>query len=409
MFWVNLLILACLAAGHAEILIAVVNRLHARTFSAKFLRTVRHLHDMLVPTFPLILLFGAGLGKHGVLRGGRWQDLPWYWQAIAAVCAAGFVGLLWACIRWWTRKVPAARLRSASRVIDLEQKMGYRPLGQGPRQILAGVPGNQLFELELTEQELGFARLPKSYDGLSIVHLTDLHFTGVIQREWYEEVIELAAGLRPDMFIFTGDLLDDHRLIEWLPETLGRLQAPLGCWFILGNHDCLAKLRKSRQVLQDLGWNDLGSRTAAVGDRESRLVLAGSEVPWIGSHPEFDPADESFRILLSHTPDHFRLAQQNNVDLMLSGHNHGGQVIIPGIGPVYSPSRHGVKYASGLFEQNGTLLFVSRGLSGCHPLRLNCRPELASLVLRRVEGNQREQHQQEQTAEDRRELAVGCH
>ncbi|MCA9117594.1 MAG: hypothetical protein KDA79_21135, partial [Planctomycetaceae bacterium] len=170
---------------------------------------------------------------------------------------------------------------------------------------------------------------------------------------------------------------------SWLPDTIGRLQAPLGCWYILGNHDRRLISDELRQMLSDLGWRNLGGRTEVIEQDGGKMVLGGSEVPWMGTHPDFTAApDDAFRLLLSHTPDNFRWAQQNDVGLMLSGHNHGGQVIVPGIGPIYSPSYYGVKYASGLFEENGTLLSVCRGLSGDHPLRLNCRPELSGLILR---------------------------
>ena len=70
---------------------------------------------------------------------------------------------------------------------------------------------------------------------------------------------------------------------------------------------------------------------------------------------------------------------------MLSGHNHGGQIVLPVLGPVYSPSRFGVKYAAGTFHEPPTLLHVSRGLSGRYPLRWNCLPEVTRIVLRRAD------------------------
>jgi hypothetical protein len=91
---------------------------------------------------------------------------------------------------------------------------------------------------------------------------------------------------------------------------------------------------------------------------------------------------EAFRLLLSHTPDNITWARRHRVNLMLSGHNHGGQVRLPGFGPVYSPSQYGCHYASGVFWEQPTLLYVSRGISGKHPLRWNCLPELTRLVLR---------------------------
>jgi predicted MPP superfamily phosphohydrolase len=102
----------------------------------------------------------------------------------------------------------------------------------------------------------------------------------------------------------------------------------------------------------------------------------------MGSRPQW-PSDGSFRLLLSHTPDNLPRAKREGVDLMLSGHVHGGQVVLPIFGPVYAPSRYGVKYASGVFHEPPTVLHVSRGLSGRHPLRFRCRPEVTRLVLRR--------------------------
>ncbi|MCA9116186.1 MAG: hypothetical protein KDA79_13965, partial [Planctomycetaceae bacterium] len=211
MSWMNLLILGCLSVGHAELLVAGVNRLHAgrmplrRLFRRLIqLKRLRHLHELLIPLFPVVLLFSVGLGEGGVLQGGRWRDLPLLWQVVLCFCAAGFAGFCWSVLRWWLKRVPAARLRLTSRVIDLEREMGYRPTGAGPRQILTKVPGNQLFQLEMTEQELCLPGLPAELDGLSIVHLTDLHFIGTIERAWFEEVLARAAELRPDLFLFTG-------------------------------------------------------------------------------------------------------------------------------------------------------------------------------------------------------------
>ena len=103
----------------------------------------------------------------------------------------------------------------------------------------------------------------------------------------------------------------------------------------------------------------------------------------MGQHPDFGqtPAG-AFRLLLSHTPDNVSWARHAQVDLMLSGHNHGGQVVLPLFGPVYSPSVYGCKYAAGTYWQPPTLLHVSRGISGRHPLRWRCRPELTRLTLR---------------------------
>jgi predicted MPP superfamily phosphohydrolase len=89
------------------------------------------------------------------------------------------------------------------------------------------------------------------------------------------------------------------------------------------------------------------------------------------------------RLLLSHSPDQYAWARTYGFDLMLAGHNHGGQIVFPLLGPMAVPSRYGVKYACGVFYEAPTLLHVSRGISSELPLRLRCPPELALLELRR--------------------------
>jgi predicted MPP superfamily phosphohydrolase len=86
--------------------------------------------------------------------------------------------------------------------------------------------------------------------------------------------------------------------------------------------------------------------------------------------------------LLAHSPDQFGWAQANEVDLMLAGHNHGGQVCLPLLGPIVAPSLHGVRYGSGTFRAGNTVMHVSRGTSSLTPLRWNCPPEIAVLTLR---------------------------
>ena len=103
----------------------------------------------------------------------------------------------------------------------------------------------------------------------------------------------------------------------------------------------------------------------------------------MGPDPDLAGTPENaFRLLLSHTPDQIQRARADQIDLMLAGHNHGGQVRFPLFGPVYSPSVYGCRYASGVFWEAPTLLHVSRGLGGRHPLRINCRPEVTRIVLR---------------------------
>jgi predicted MPP superfamily phosphohydrolase len=117
------------------------------------------------------------------------------------------------------------------------------------------------------------------------------------------------------------------------------------------------------------------------------FVLGVNELPWFEPASNFDVVprhDESglpLRILLAHSPDEFKWAQANEVDLMLAGHLHGGQVRLPLLGAIVSPSRYGVRYALGVFTAGNTVMHVSRGTGSLTPLRYNCPPEISLLTL----------------------------
>jgi predicted MPP superfamily phosphohydrolase len=163
---------------------------------------------------------------------------------------------------------------------------------------------------------------------------------------------------------------------------LGRLRARYGVYFVLGNHDRRPGEARVRRELSGCGLVDLGGRSLTVQAGSCRLLLAGDERPWFGAAPQLDGwAAAELRILLAHTPDRYPWARQQRFDLMLAGHTHGGQVQLPLIGPVVSPSIFGTQYASGVFDEPPTVMHVSRGVSGEHPLRWNCPPELAQLTL----------------------------
>lgn len=397
MFWVNVLSFLLLIAGHTELVVTVVNQVHARRIGCRALRRIRHVHDVLIPAFPLALVWGVGIRGPGLLRGGSWWQLPLGWTVYLGLCLLGTVVLAISAVRWLRRTVPHLQLANHSQFVDIEDRLGYRPIGDGPFRWLARWPGNEAFRVEVVEKTFRLPRLPPEWDGLSILLISDLHFIGTLDRPFFEEIAALGAESHADVIVFTGDLLDDARLLDWLPDTLGSLQTPLGKYFVLGNHDWFLDSEMIRRTLTEQGWQDVAGKMAVIsslrGDGDDfgavmpPLVIAGTEQPWMGEHPDFSrAADNAFRILLSHSPDNLRWARRQNVDLMLCGHNHGGQVVLPVIGPVYSPSRFGVRYASGAFWEEPTLMYVSRGLSARHPFRWNCPPELPKLVLRARES-----------------------
>jgi predicted MPP superfamily phosphohydrolase len=347
------------------------------------LKAVRHLHDVLMLAGPPLIVWYVGLSGPKLLLGGSWQEVSFPWLVYFSLCAAGAIGLAIAGVQHALRRLPEALESNHSQEVHVAERLGYKPFGRGPYQALARLPGNELFRVEFSQKTLRLPRLPAEWDGLTILHLSDLHFIGTLDLPFFEEITRISAELNADLVVFTGDLLDNQELVDWLPATLGQLSAPLGCHFILGNHDWYLEPEPIRQALVELGWHDAADALKVLSHRGRTLAIGGSELPWMGRHPEFCSApSDAFRLLLSHTPDNLPWAVAEGIDLMLSGHNHGGQVVLPLLGPVYSPSVYGCRYAAGLFWQSPTLLHVSRGVSGRHPFRWHCKPEVTKLILR---------------------------
>ena len=149
---------------------------------------------------------------------------------------------------------------------------------------------------------------------------------------------------------------------------------------ILGNHDAYHGPGLVRAELEKCGYAVLGADTKEVTIRGARCEFTGYETPWFPA-PGTPPAG-GFRICVSHSPDGFPWAQSHGFDLILAGHVHGGQVRVPIIGSIFVPSRYGRRYDMGVFEKNGTVMVVGRGLSGKEPLRFRCNPQVIRIVLK---------------------------
>ncbi|WP_166823427.1 metallophosphoesterase [Thalassoroseus pseudoceratinae] len=381
MSFTSFCVVILLAAGHAELQAVAINRIHGLALPEWVLKFTQRLHDVAIIAFPIALLGMVWLGPSW-FQEADFQQAPIGWRVVAGVCGVGLLSLVASSIRWQIRRPASTQISADSRIVDYRTKLGSRCLGNGPHRIIARLPFNEVCQVEFQEQQFHCSRLPTAWDGFSILHLSDFHLIGTLSLDFFREVCAEVNDQPYDLVVFTGDLFDDISHVSWLPETLGKLHGRLGQYFILGNHDERQDSAVIRTAVSDLGWQDVSGRVCELSDRGHRLEIAGTEWPWMSEHPPLSvQSSTGFRILLSHTPDHFQWAQRHDVDVMLSGHNHGGQVILPVIGPVYAPSLQGVKHSAGSWYREPTLMHVSRGLSGEIPLRWNCRPTVTKLVL----------------------------
>ncbi len=316
------------------------------------------------------------------------------WLLYQTVCVIAAIKLLPRWIKSRFRRPIAQLVTNDTVYVDVAKELGHLPVGKLSTRLAMSLPGNEICQLAMPVKTLRLASLPEPLDGLSIVHLSDLHFTGQMTQSYYDYVVDRANEMQGDIAVITGDIIDKEECLAWIPETLGRLRAKHGVYFILGNHDKrIGDASRVRKAMTQSGMIDVGGRALALEINGSEIHLAGNELPWFplrASEDLFRPqarAASVFRVLLSHTPDQYLWARDRNYHLMLAGHCHGGQVSLPLLGPIVSPSHHGAKYAAGLFFETPTLLHVSRGLAGTHPLRINCVPELAKLELHHAKAD----------------------
>jgi predicted MPP superfamily phosphohydrolase len=181
----------------------------------------------------------------------------------------------------------------------------------------------------------------------------------------------------------TGDVADSDEHHSWIGPLLGKLVWKEAAVAILGNHDHRHDVEAIRTELRELGMLVPENSWHELTVRGERLVVVGNEEPWLRGVDLGGCPEGPFRLCLSHTPDNLRWACCNGMDLVLSGHVHGGQIRMPPFGSILIPSKCGRRYDHGAYEVGGTLLHVSRGLSGEHPVRYNCRPEVTLITLRK--------------------------
>jgi uncharacterized protein len=383
--------------GHAALWVGLVNRTHSTGMPRFLVKWLSLLCLAAVVSIPVILAAIAWLeSRPDTSAAGTGDFLASLWDRgiyyfVPCIMLAAIVAVVWTKRRV-TYKPPAALQSLTAQRIDVQHRLGMTPLSGRLARFCGRLPANQVFQLSVEHRELEFSRLPAALDGFSIAHLSDFHFTGRIGIEYFQEVVRQANALEPDLIALTGDLVDHAPYIDWLPETVGRLRAKAGVFFIFGNHDLRTRdLERLRRTLTDLGLVDLGGKWQQVHFRGESFILAGNELPWIAPAADMRACvsaaigmehDRPFRILLSHSPDQFEWAQRWDFDLVLAGHTHGGQFCLPWIGPVLTPSWHGVQYCCGTFAAGRTVMQVSRGVSSELPLRWNCPPELSKIVLR---------------------------
>lgn len=383
-----ILLLSCI--GNAELWVVFVNRRHSLKYSHDTLRKIRSLHDFGLILFPPLIVMLAGFCPNGLLRGGSFGDLTWSVQWLLITTLLGLIPFAYSIIRWQLRRPPERLLESSSVTLDslqFAENDAHRKSIIGKKTSrLAQLPFNQIYQLEVNRKRIRIESSSRpahqTIKHLRLAHFSDVHLIGCPGKGFHDFVTDQLIELKPDAFIFTGDLVDQIDLLDWAMESFAKMKAVAPGYFILGNHDWHLDHAHIRNSIEDTGWINVAGMGRIVCIADIPILLAGTEAPWLGENPVVSQrSSEDLRLLLSHAPDQRDYAIANDFDMMLSGHNHGGQVILPLMGPVYSPSKFGVKYSGGVFQHRDMMIHVSRGVAAKDPLRWNCRPEITLLEL----------------------------
>ena len=242
--------------------------------------------------------------------------------------------------------------------------------------------GYERHHLGLTQAEMAVSGLAPALDGLRIGLITDIHHSQMVSAELVTRAVALVRAQLPDLIVLGGDYVTwgDRDYVEPVAELLAPLSAPHGVFAILGNHD---NDRDMPAALAARGITVLRDARTRLEIRSEGLELAGIRF-WTRKPEDIARVLRRAKdtvLLLAHDPRRLTEAAALDVPAVLSGHTHGGQIVLPGFGAL---ARRNFPVLAGLATRDNTSMFVSRGVGTVYvPVRINCPPEVAIVTLRR--------------------------
>lgn len=251
--------------------------------------------------------------------------------------------------------------------------------------------------IEITYVEYINDKLPKSFDNFSICQVSDLHNAEFGKNQHL--LIEKINNLKPDIVVITGDIIDRNKYnLKNVMNFIDGIKDIAPIYYVPGNHE--AGIKNYEDIKNKL----INNGVYVLDNTYDTITINNESIKILGViDPNFYPRDlpneisnvidtimfnlendKNFKILLSHRPELFETYAKKNIDLVLTGHAHGGQIRIPFLGGIIAPNQ-GLfpKYDSGLFKKNNTTMYVSRGMgNSIIPLRINNNPELVHIILK---------------------------
>ena len=245
--------------------------------------------------------------------------------------------------------------------------------------------------LKITQIEQRSPEIPQAFNNFKIVQISDLHDAQL--GENHKNLITKVRKTNPDVIVFTGDLIDSRRYnLAQSIEALTQLASIAPTYYVIGNHEVATnELDLIYTQVEQAGAIPLKNSRAMLEKNGEEIALLGIEDPLTGSSvvnsiqlAKGQLTDDIYTILLSHRPETFDDYVKENIDFVLAGHAHGGQIRVPFIGGIVAPTQGFMpKYTKGLYIEEETTMFISGGIgNSSFPLRLFNRPEIIEITLK---------------------------
>ncbi len=251
----------------------------------------------------------------------------------------------------------------------------------------------------ITELTVSSGKLPESFDGYRIAHISDLHCAEFGKNN--QKLIDMLEGIEPDIIVITGDLIDTRYNDESVGIDFAKSAALIApTYFVSGNHEIdNDDFESTANSLENVGVTVLRGESVRLYNSDDYITLVGIDDARVITGKDavkkakeiieieldkLPPVGEEYTVLLAHRPDMIELYANKNYDLVFSGHAHGGQFRLPFIGGLYAPGQ-GLfpKYTAGVHKVENTNLVISRGLGNASfPFRINNNPEVVAVTLR---------------------------
>lgn len=238
------------------------------------------------------------------------------------------------------------------------------------------------FWVELKSYTIQHSQIPTAFNNTRIVFLTDIHHGVFFSQSRVKKIVEQVNKLNPDLILLGGDYVEgDPKYFEGCFKELGKLSAPLGVFAVLGNHDHWQGADIARKHMKAQNINSVDNGAFWISKNGQKIRIGG-----VGDHCEdvqklyltVNEADLSnFVILVSHSPDYAQELKSDKVDLVFSGHTHGGQVTFFGLYAPKVPSRYGQKFRTGSVTVRNIQVIISNGIgTTLLPIRFFARPQI---------------------------------